>query len=792
MSPRVVWLADPEALDVSLVGAKAAGLARARRAGLAALDGFVVTLAASAEPLQLAATELARRGSGAARMTVLRSDLDETLTAEIAEAAAGLAEPLIARSSSALEGEGTWAGAFASLPELHRDEVPKALRSVWSGMFTLEALERFEAVGIEPGSARMGVLVQTELAPDCGGAAIVDELGAVTISAVKGSPRDLLAGWIPGVRATVAPDGSISGQEALELIGAGTLTEVAALAREAAGELDCNLTEWAVTGGAPVLLQVQRTPTRPAAADGLVLPAALGHPDARRLARLVIRFPGALGEELVLGWAAAPGFVSARPAGAPVAVGGSSGEIAPAPASGAPSSRVGDGAAGQPLGGGRSGDLLVRARLLAAGLAASAWGRDPAEAEALARSVLRRLRGDRPNESIEALGGLAAPDPAAAAEVLWIIERLGEALGDPHGVWYHTVDELAEIVAGRTSPVRGRVGRDRWEPFLAGVAALGGEARTGIGASGGIGAGRLVWVSSPTAVDHVRPRDVIVVQYPLPNFAPLLWDAAGLVALGGAPSAHLMEVARSLTVPAVVGCPVDDLRGIGAPGPRRKRAPPPRHGRRRRGPCGGPGVVMGARPRVGVIGLGVMGGAMSGHLVAAGFEVCGYDLNPAKTAASAARGVDSIADVAGHSDVVLLSLPSVGALDDVSAGLAAAAPAGLVAVEMGTLPLEAKQRAFDRLTAAGCDLLDAPVSGTGLQAADATLVVYSSGSHASFERAAPIFDVIGRRSYDLGEFGNGSRMKFVANLLVAVHTLAAAEAHALGAAAGLDRPLPRR
>ena len=593
MSPRVVRLDDPEALDVSLVGAKAAGLARARRAGLAALDGFVVTLAASAEPLQQAATELARRGSGAARMTVLRSDLDETLAAEIAEAAAGLAEPLIARSSSALEGEGTWAGAFASLPELHRDEVPKALRSVWSGMFTLEALERFEAVGIEPGTAGMGVLVQTELAPDCGGAAIVDELGAVRISAVKGSPRDLLAGWVPGVRATVAPDGTISGQEALELIGVGTLTGVAALAREAAGELDCNLTEWAVTGGAPVLLQVQRTPTRPAAADGLVLPAALGHPDARRLARLVIRFPGALGEELVLGWAAAPGVVFDRvggggapvgtcPEGAPVAVGGSSGEIAPAPASGAPSSGDGlasdrgaaglsdglaaaSGDAGQPFGG-ESGGLLARARLLTAGLTASAWGRESGEAAALARLVLRRLRGDRPNESIEALGGLAAPDPVAAAEVLWIIERLGEALGDPHGVWYHTVDELAEIVAGRTSPARGRVGRDRWEPFLAGVAALGGEARTGTGASGGIGAGRLVWVSSPTSVGHVRPRDVIVVQYPLPNFAPLLWDAAGLVALGGAPSAHLMEVARSLTVPAVVGCPVDDLRGIGAPG----------------------------------------------------------------------------------------------------------------------------------------------------------------------------------------------------------------------------------
>jgi phosphoenolpyruvate-protein kinase (PTS system EI component) len=76
---------------------------------------------------------------------------------------------------------------------------------------------------------------------------------------------------------------------------------------------------------------------------------------------------------------------------------------------------------------------------------------------------------------------------------------------------------------------------------------------------GGIGAGRLVWVDSPQRTDHVRPRDIIVAQYPLPNFSPLLWDAAGIVTLGGAPSAHLFEVARSLTVPAVVDCPIGDI-----------------------------------------------------------------------------------------------------------------------------------------------------------------------------------------------------------------------------------------
>jgi len=85
--------------------------------------------------------------------------------------------------------------------------------------------------------------------------------------------------------------------------------------------------------------------------------------------------------------------------------------------------------------------------------------------------------------------------------------------------------------------------------------------------------------------------------------------------------------------------------------------------------------------------------------------------------------------------------------------------------------------------------LDAPVSGTGLQAADGTLVVYCSGPREAYERVRPFFDLISKKSYDLGEFGNGSRMKFIANLLVTVHTLATAEAHGLGAAAGLDPDL---
>ncbi|MFP3914003.1 MAG: NAD(P)-dependent oxidoreductase [Actinomycetota bacterium] len=198
---------------------------------------------------------------------------------------------------------------------------------------------------------------------------------------------------------------------------------------------------------------------------------------------------------------------------------------------------------------------------------------------------------------------------------------------------------------------------------------------------------------------------------------------------------------------------------------------------------------------IGVVGLGVMGSAMSGHLIDAGFTVWGYDVDPDRMASFAERGgrpADSARHVAESSTLVLVSIPSVQSLEDVTSELVAGAHDGLLALEMGTLPLSAKQEARERLAAAGVELMDVPLSGTGLQAADATLVVFASGSEEGYNRARPVFEVIGRSSYHLGEFGTGSVMKYIANLLVAVHNLATAEAHALGIAAGLDPALVQR
>ena len=192
---------------------------------------------------------------------------------------------------------------------------------------------------------------------------------------------------------------------------------------------------------------------------------------------------------------------------------------------------------------------------------------------------------------------------------------------------------------------------------------------------------------------------------------------------------------------------------------------------------------------VGIIGLGVMGSAMSRHILAGGHRVVGFDIDPARRGEFAGSVAESVADVARQTQIILLSLPSSGALSQVAAEVAASATPGTVAVEMGTLPLADKEAAHALLAENHVDLIDAPVSGTGLQAADATLVVYSSGNERAHQRVAPIFDLIGKQTFYLGPFGNGSRIKFIANLLVAIHTLAAAEAHQLGSACGLEPDL---
>jgi len=193
--------------------------------------------------------------------------------------------------------------------------------------------------------------------------------------------------------------------------------------------------------------------------------------------------------------------------------------------------------------------------------------------------------------------------------------------------------------------------------------------------------------------------------------------------------------------------------------------------------------------KVGVVGVGIMGSAIAGNLLRTGAAVVGYDIDARRLSDLVAAGggaAPSASAVADQVDIVLTSLPSAAALAATVESLLQKSRSSLVVAELSTLPLEVKLGARDRLAAAGIALLDCPLSGTGAQAVAGDLAVYASGERTAYDRAAPAFAKFTRVAHYLGEFGNGSKMKFVANLLVAINNVASAEAMVLGMKAGLD------
>ena len=163
---------------------------------------------------------------------------------------------------------------------------------------------------------------------------------------------------------------------------------------------------------------------------------------------------------------------------------------------------------------------------------------------------------------------------------------------------------------------------------------------------------------------------------------------------------------------------------------------------------------------------------------------------PTRRRALAKAGVEIAPDVATLAKAVptiITSLPSPqGARRGGGRDHGARSCRRKVVIEASTFTLDDKERAERALRKAGHVPLDCPISGTGAQAAVKDLVVYASGDSQTIARLKPLFLGFSRAVHDLGAFGNGSRMKYVANLLVAIHNVASAEAMVLGMKAGLD------
>jgi 3-hydroxyisobutyrate dehydrogenase-like beta-hydroxyacid dehydrogenase len=198
---------------------------------------------------------------------------------------------------------------------------------------------------------------------------------------------------------------------------------------------------------------------------------------------------------------------------------------------------------------------------------------------------------------------------------------------------------------------------------------------------------------------------------------------------------------------------------------------------------------------VGMIGLGIMGSAMAINLQASGFAVTGIDVSPAarkKMTPKLSKVGASPGVLVGKTQHIICSLPSVAALMVVCEELASHAvkqglPKGsLVVAETSTLPIEDKLAARKVLAKAGIKMIDAPLSGTGAQAKVRDVTVYASGEAGSIRHMTEVFKGFSRSQFTVGEFGNGMKMKLVANLLVAIHNVSTAEAILFGKQMGLD------
>jgi len=523
----VDWLLaldDARATDPLVAGAKASGLARTMAAGLPVLPGLVLTVEAGSESLRSGVIALERSSPAGAVLAVSRRDLEDATLLRIRSAAAALGSTVIVRSSSVQEADPRWAGAFATYSDVGPDDLAAAVRGCWASAFSRDALERCRVMGVHPADLRMAILVQPWIAFARGGTALVSGDGRVSVTAVEGSPAALAGGRADGVAVEVASSGAITADGDLSGPGIVTARAVADLARaveRATGEPSI---EWGDGGGGVTLLQVRPDP-RPSS------PARLGRPRralpaiAEQLAFVAARFPAPLGDELVLPWILglgdapwAPWIEFAEPRAA-----------------------------------------LATLRLLVAELTEQAWGSPAPLAELEAAETIRAVRGPDPSEGLARLSRLQPVDPAGAASVLGAVAGIGRALvgrgvlADAELVWRLSPAELEGALTRADRVLPERRGPDRWEPFVFAVTSANGDVGRGRAAAPGTGAGRLRVLEGPPSEWRAGPREVLATGEALPQVAPLLWNAAGLVCGTGNPGAHLFEVARSLGVPAVVG-----------------------------------------------------------------------------------------------------------------------------------------------------------------------------------------------------------------------------------------------
>lgn len=191
--------------------------------------------------------------------------------------------------------------------------------------------------------------------------------------------------------------------------------------------------------------------------------------------------------------------------------------------------------------------------------------------------------------------------------------------------------------------------------------------------------------------------------------------------------------------------------------------------------------------RVGVVGLGNIGGHVAANLVEDGHEVTVFDLDAGRRdAVDGAAAAETIAGVAAASEITLLSLPTPAVVRDVADEWAAAAAADAVLVDLSTNSPEFARELGSRLSRSGHHLVEAPLTGGSPGAENRMLVFMLGGEEAVVERVRPVIEPLGRATFHLGELGRGATMKLVNSLIAYTATWSSLEGLALAAKSGIS------
>ena len=197
--------------------------------------------------------------------------------------------------------------------------------------------------------------------------------------------------------------------------------------------------------------------------------------------------------------------------------------------------------------------------------------------------------------------------------------------------------------------------------------------------------------------------------------------------------------------------------------------------------------------RIGIVGVGLMGGWLARHLLAAGYSVIAHDLDPAKVDAIVEAGGKKVAvpdQIAEQVDVIILSLPNSHVVNDVvknSLKLFERGRKGLILLDASTADPMMSKALSTELAAVGIDMSDCTISGTSEMARVKDTVFMFGGKQEIFEQCIPLFQAMGREWVYMGAHGNGATIKLVVNLVLALNRMGLAEGLTLAKKAGLDQ-----